>query len=361
MRSGRPSRWARRSDDADADADALKGGCIRPCGGQVGFNAAPDPNRNSRHPRPVNVSGRVHERPPSGAHSMGRLVHPRRVLMDHRRMGIDTPPLVADPKGLLLELRCEWPLSTLLELVTSRLAESPRVALARVWLIRKSQDCTGLPDGGRVPGPLALPAPGGQRRPIGGRSDGRLDADRRGLPPVPAGGAEGRPDRGDGRADRGPGPVDVLAGLGRPPGMGEGRGDRRVRRPAAGLPGRGAGGARRVRPRDDRRRLHGLAAADRRPRRRRHRRGPGVRGDRGAPQAAGTGERIPARGGDAGRSLRRAHRPEPGARGGRAADRPRRPDRRGGPDPRRERDRQGAGRPRDPPAEPAGRAGRSSR
>ena len=71
-------------------------------------------------------------------------------------------------------------------------------------------------------------------------------------------------------------------------------------------------------------------------------------------QAAGAGERVPARGGHAGRGVRRAGRPGPGAGGGRPADRPGGPDRRGRPDPRRERHGQGAGRPRGAPAEQAG-------
>ena len=60
-------------------------------------------------------------------------------------MSIDTDPLFLDPKGLLLDLARERSLSKLLDLVATRIAESPRVALARVWLIQKSQDCTGCP------------------------------------------------------------------------------------------------------------------------------------------------------------------------------------------------------------------------
>ena len=58
-------------------------------------------------------------------------------------MSLETEPLFLDPKGLLLDLAREHSLPALLELVTTRLAESPRVALARVWLIQKSLDCTG--------------------------------------------------------------------------------------------------------------------------------------------------------------------------------------------------------------------------
>src|SRR5262249_13541983 len=56
----------------------------------------------------------------------------------------------------------------------------------------------------------------------------------------------------------------------------------------------------RVRARGDRRRVHGLAADDRRPRRRCHRRGPRLRRDRGAEEEARAGERVPARGGEPG-------------------------------------------------------------
>ena len=154
-----------------------------------------------------------------------------------------------------------------------------------------------LPDAGRVPRPLGLPAPGRQRRPVGRRPEGRVDPAGRRLPPLPAGGAEGRADRGHRRADRGPRPAARPARLGRRPGLDAGRGRRRLRRPAAGPPRGGARGAGRLRPRGGRAGLHGLAADDRRPRRRRHRHRPGVRADRGAAAAAGAGERVPARGG----------------------------------------------------------------
>ena len=74
--------------------------------------------------------------------------------------------------------------------------------------------------------------------------------------------------------------------------------------------------------------------------------------------AAGAGERVPARGGHAGRRVRRAGRPGPGPGGGRPADRPGGADRRGRPHPRRERHGQGAGRPRGAPAERRDRHGR---
>lgn len=46
---------------------------------------------------------------------------------------------------LLLDMAREHALTSLLRLVVDRLAESPRVALARVWLVQRSEDCTGCP------------------------------------------------------------------------------------------------------------------------------------------------------------------------------------------------------------------------
>src|SRR5262245_21113199 len=54
-------------------------------------------------------------------------------------------PLFVDPRRLLLDMAREHALPGLLRLVVDRLAESPRVALARVWLVQKSEDCTGCP------------------------------------------------------------------------------------------------------------------------------------------------------------------------------------------------------------------------
>ena len=58
-------------------------------------------------------------------------------------MSAETEPLFLDPKRLLLDLASERSLPKLLDLVTRRLAGSPRVSLARVWLIQKSLDCSG--------------------------------------------------------------------------------------------------------------------------------------------------------------------------------------------------------------------------
>src|SRR3954468_5067317 len=56
---------------------------------------------------------------------------------------VPTTPLFADPRRLLLEMAREHALPDLLRRVVDRLAESPRVALARIWLMRRSEDCDG--------------------------------------------------------------------------------------------------------------------------------------------------------------------------------------------------------------------------
>src|SRR5215217_5156601 len=52
-------------------------------------------------------------------------------------------PLFRDPKGLLLDLARQHALPELLRLVVTRLAESSRVALARIWLVQPTENCTG--------------------------------------------------------------------------------------------------------------------------------------------------------------------------------------------------------------------------
>src|SRR6185369_13950690 len=54
-------------------------------------------------------------------------------------------PLFRDPKGLLLDMAREHALPELLRLVVARIAETPRVALARIWLVRPTENCTGCP------------------------------------------------------------------------------------------------------------------------------------------------------------------------------------------------------------------------
>ena len=117
-------------------------------------------------------------------------------------------PLFVDPRRLLLDMAREHALPELLRLVVDRLAESPRVALARIWLVQPTEDCTGCPTPAECRDQLELPAPGRQRRPVGRRSPSvewtRLDGAFRRFP---LGRAEGRADRGDRRADRGPRPA----------------------------------------------------------------------------------------------------------------------------------------------------------
>ena len=56
-----------------------------------------------------------------------------------------TVPLVGDPKRLLLEMAKEHHLPELLRLLVSRLTDSPRVAMARVWLVRSGDICESCP------------------------------------------------------------------------------------------------------------------------------------------------------------------------------------------------------------------------
>ena len=53
--------------------------------------------------------------------------------------------LFTDPKRLLLDLAKEHHLSELLRFLVGRLADSPRVALARVWLVRPGDICDACP------------------------------------------------------------------------------------------------------------------------------------------------------------------------------------------------------------------------
>src|SRR5688572_25030657 len=60
-------------------------------------------------------------------------------------ISIPQAPLFVDPRRLLLDMAREHALPDLLRLVVDRLAESPRVALARIWLVQPTEDCTGCP------------------------------------------------------------------------------------------------------------------------------------------------------------------------------------------------------------------------
>jgi transcriptional regulator with GAF, ATPase, and Fis domain len=52
-------------------------------------------------------------------------------------------PLLTQPKRLLLDMAREHRLPELLRMVVGRLAESGRVALARIWLVQPTESCTG--------------------------------------------------------------------------------------------------------------------------------------------------------------------------------------------------------------------------
>jgi transcriptional regulator with GAF, ATPase, and Fis domain len=54
-------------------------------------------------------------------------------------------PLFRDPRRLLLDMAREHLLPNVLRMVVDRLAESPRVALARIWLVQRTEDCTDCP------------------------------------------------------------------------------------------------------------------------------------------------------------------------------------------------------------------------
>jgi transcriptional regulator with GAF, ATPase, and Fis domain len=90
-----------------------------------------------------------------------------------------------DPKALLLDLARERSLPRLLDLVTTRLAESPRVALARLWLVQKSEDCSGCLMAGECPDRsrcLHLVASGGRSAVDAGRAWTRTDGAFRRFP-----------------------------------------------------------------------------------------------------------------------------------------------------------------------------------
>lgn len=54
-------------------------------------------------------------------------------------------PLLADPKQLLLDMARVHNLADLLQLLVNRFGESPRVALARIWLIMPGDICSSCP------------------------------------------------------------------------------------------------------------------------------------------------------------------------------------------------------------------------
>ncbi|MEI6233095.1 MAG: sigma 54-interacting transcriptional regulator [Planctomycetota bacterium] len=54
-------------------------------------------------------------------------------------------PLFVDPKRMLIDMALEHTLPTLLNLLVERLAASPRIALARIWLVRPGDICPECP------------------------------------------------------------------------------------------------------------------------------------------------------------------------------------------------------------------------
>jgi transcriptional regulator with GAF, ATPase, and Fis domain len=74
-------------------------------------------------------------------------------------------PLIHDPKRLLLDMAPEHSVPQLLRLVVTRLSESSRVALVRIWLARPTSGCPGCPSAGTCatqPRCLELAASGGR-------------------------------------------------------------------------------------------------------------------------------------------------------------------------------------------------------
>src|SRR4029077_10204712 len=74
----------------------------------------------------------------------------REILPKTRRtvgMSDDTGPhrLFADPKRLLLDMAQEQSLPELLRFIASRVGDSPRVALVRIWLAQPTADCSDCP------------------------------------------------------------------------------------------------------------------------------------------------------------------------------------------------------------------------
>lgn len=79
------------------------------------------------------------------------IVDPRLYVIDLRNLVLNAmhqfipEPLLADPKRLLLDLAQEHSVADLLQLIVSRLSDSSRVALARVWLAQPTEQCSGCP------------------------------------------------------------------------------------------------------------------------------------------------------------------------------------------------------------------------
>lgn len=126
-------------------------------------------------------------------------------------------PVFLDPRRLLLDMAREHALPDLLCLVVDRLVASPRVALARVWLVQLSEDCTGCPLAEACRGRstcLLLVVSNGRSVAVPGVAWTRLDG---AFPPFPTGRAPGWADYGDRRAAGGPALSPAPPRLGRGP------------------------------------------------------------------------------------------------------------------------------------------------
>ena len=94
-------------------------------------------------------------------------------------------PVILNPKQLLLDLARERSLDDLLCCVVNRLAESPRVCLARIWLIKPGEGCDTCPTRRECPDRsfcLHLVASAGQSIAEPPIDYGRLDGDFRRFP-----------------------------------------------------------------------------------------------------------------------------------------------------------------------------------
>ena len=60
-------------------------------------------------------------------------------------VGAFTEPLLSDPKRLLLDLAQQQSVPDLLQLIVTRLSETDRIALVRIWLAQATANCSGCP------------------------------------------------------------------------------------------------------------------------------------------------------------------------------------------------------------------------
>ncbi len=94
-------------------------------------------------------------------------------------------PVIVEPKRLLLDMALEKSLDGLLRLIVERLAASPSVCLARIWLIKPGAGCLTCPMRRECPDQtycLQLVASAGQSRAVPPADYGRLDGEFRRFP-----------------------------------------------------------------------------------------------------------------------------------------------------------------------------------